>query len=38
MPKILDRYIISEMVGPFLLGMAIFTFIFLMNQLVQLAT
>jgi lipopolysaccharide export system permease protein len=37
MPKILDRYIISEMVGPFLLGMAIFTFIFLMNQLVQLA-
>lgn len=37
MPKILDRYIISELAGPFVLGMGIFTFIFLMNQLVQLS-
>lgn len=37
MPKILDRYIATEMAMPFFLGMGIFTFIFLMNQLVTLA-
>lgn len=35
--KIINRYIIKEMLSPALLGMVVFTFIILMNQLLLLA-
>jgi len=37
MVKLLDRYVLTEVGPPFLLGMGVFTFLFLMNQLVRLA-
>lgn len=37
MVKLLDRYVLTEVAPPFLLGMGVFTFLFLMNQLVNLA-
>ncbi|RMF80484.1 MAG: LPS export ABC transporter permease LptF [Nitrospirae bacterium] len=37
MVKLLDRYVVTEVIPPFLLGMGVFTFLFLMNQLVRLA-
>ena len=35
--KFFDRYIIKEVVPPFLLGILIFTFVLLMNQILQLS-
>ena len=35
--KILDRYILKEMAGPFFIGLAVYSFIFLINLLFQLA-
>ncbi len=37
MVKLLDRYVLTEVGPPFLLGMGVFTFLFLMNQLIRLA-
>lgn len=36
-PKILDRYIIKEMTGPFFIGLAVYSFLFLVNLIFQLA-
>jgi len=36
-PKILDRYIIKEMTGPFFIGLAVYSFLFLINLIFQLA-
>ncbi|MCX6568921.1 MAG: LPS export ABC transporter permease LptF [Candidatus Aminicenantes bacterium] len=37
MPKILDRYILREIVPPFLVGLLLVTFVLLMNQILLLA-
>jgi LPS export ABC transporter permease LptF/LPS export ABC transporter permease LptG len=37
MPKILDRYILREVVPPFLVGLLLVTFVLLMNQILLLA-
>jgi LPS export ABC transporter permease LptF/LPS export ABC transporter permease LptG len=37
MPKILDRYILREVVPPFLVGLLLVTFVLLMNQVLLLA-
>ncbi len=34
---IISRYIFKELLGPFLLGLFVFTFIFLLNRIIQLA-
>ena len=34
--RILRRYICKELVGPFFLGLGIFTFVMLMQQLIEL--
>ena len=36
-PKILDRYIIKEMTGPFFIGLAVYSFLFFINLIFQLA-
>jgi lipopolysaccharide export system permease protein len=35
-PKILHRYIFYELIGPFVLGLLIFTFVLLMNKILRL--
>lgn len=37
MPKILDRYVLREIVPPFLVGLLLVTFVLLMNQVLLLA-
>lgn len=37
MTKILDRYIFRELLSPFLIGLAVLTFVFLMSQIIDLA-
>jgi LPS export ABC transporter permease LptF/LPS export ABC transporter permease LptG len=37
MPKIIDRYVIRELVPPFLVGLLLVTFVLLMNQVLLLA-
>lgn len=37
MPKILDRYVLRELVPPFLVGLLLVTFVLLMNQVLLLA-
>ena len=34
--KILRRYVCKELVGPFLLGLGVFTFVMLMQQIIEL--
>ena len=36
--KILDRYVLKEMLGPFLVGLVVYSFLFLINLLFQLAS
>ena len=37
MPRLLDRYVLREVVPPFLLGLLLVTFVLLMNQVLLLA-
>ena len=37
MPKLLDRYVLHELVPPFLIGLLLLTFVLLMNQVLFLA-
>ena len=37
MPRILDRYVLREVVPPFLVGLLLVTFVLLMNQVLLLA-
>jgi LPS export ABC transporter permease LptF/LPS export ABC transporter permease LptG len=36
--RILDRYVLKEMLGPFFVGLVVYSFLFLINLLFQLAT
>src|SRR5512135_620025 len=36
--KILDRYVLREMTGPFLVGLVVYSFLFLITLLFQLAS